>query len=244
MEKIQNIQESFARRIGGAMANLSVLLPALVVLVWVDGFGTLEQIAMLLAEVITASYIAVQYLAPESLRKGAERGMDESLTLRYAAITAKTAKSAYARVRRTHRAAFEGGEFSQVGSVGRDVRRVVRRATGRQGGASVARRQASGAKSAAGDDGDGGDGSDGEPPHQYYTYVSAAQLLDCSPKTLRNKVAAGLIAAPTHTAVGPRFTRAQLQALIDPPLPTPRKAAPKRRGRPRIAIQRDGGVSK
>jgi len=126
------------------------------------------------------------------------------------------------------------------GSAGKDITPIVpssvpMREAGRQGGASVARRQASGSKS--GDD----DGGDGEPPHQCYTYASAAKILDCSAKALYNKVSAGLIPPPKKTAVGPRFTLAQLQALIDPPLLTPQKAAPKRRGRPRIAAVRGKG---
>jgi hypothetical protein len=171
-----------------------------------------------------------------------EAALEASLTNRLITSTLGGAFATVDRIRSIHARTFPR-TIQDRGSTGKDITPTVQtavppRATGRQGGAGVARRQASGAKSD--DDGD----DDGEPPHKCYTYENAAQLLDCSPKTLRNKVSAGLIPAPVQTAVGPRFTAAQIRALIDPPLPTPQKAAPKRRGRPRIATQRDGEVSK
>ena len=77
-----------------------------------------------------------------------------------------------------------------------------------------------------------------QTPQQLYTYESFARLLDCSPKTLRNKVSAGLFPPPLKTAVGPRFADDHIVAAFapddpdDPPPPPP----PKKRGRPRIAL--------
>lgn len=77
-----------------------------------------------------------------------------------------------------------------------------------------------------------------EPPRQLlYTFKSFAQLVDCSEKTLRNKVSAGLFPQPQKTAFGPRFTKQHLDFAVTPP------AKPARgRGRPRIADLVAGGV--
>lgn len=75
-----------------------------------------------------------------------------------------------------------------------------------------------------------------EPPRQLYTFKSFAQLVDCSEKTLRNKVSAGLFPQPQKTAFGPRFTQQHLDYAVTPAKP------PKTRGRPRIADSIQGGV--
>jgi hypothetical protein len=86
--------------------------------------------------------------------------------------------------------------------------------------------------------GDGKTDPDPEPPRQLlYTFKSFAQLVDCSEKTLRNKVSAGLFPQPQKTAFGPRFTQQHLDFAVTPP------AKPARgRGRPRIADLVAGGV--
>ncbi|MDX5934976.1 hypothetical protein [Acidithiobacillus thiooxidans] len=75
-----------------------------------------------------------------------------------------------------------------------------------------------------------------ERPRQLYTFKSFAQLVDCSEKTLRNKVSAGLFPQPQKTAFGPRFTQQHLDYAVTPAKP------PKTRGRPRIADSIQGGV--
>jgi len=77
---------------------------------------------------------------------------------------------------------------------------------------------------------------DPERPRQLYTFKSFAQLVDCSEKTLRNKVSAGLFPQPQKTAFGPRFTQQHLDYAVTPAKP------PKTRGRPRIADSIQGGV--
>jgi len=153
------------------------------------------------------------------------------------------AKKSAIKIKEIHTRTFPRG-IQDRGSTGKDITPIVpsaapMREAGRQSGASVARRQASGSKS-----GDDSDGDDGEPPHRFYTFASAAQLLDCSPKTLRNKVSAGLIPAPVQTAVGPRFSAAQIAELLSPPPPNPASptSAPKRRGRGRPRIADGKGV--
>ncbi|MBU2839524.1 hypothetical protein HF670_08100 [Acidithiobacillus thiooxidans] len=75
-----------------------------------------------------------------------------------------------------------------------------------------------------------------EPPRQLYTFKSFAQLVDCSEKTLRNKVSAGLFPQPQKTAFGPRFTQQHLDFAVTPAKPAGT------RGRPRIADLVAGGV--
>ena len=137
-------------------------------------------------------------------------------------------------------------ELSQRGAIGRDI--TIRRAANSHRAHGYAPRKKDGGGSS--DDG-GGDGKgDGEPPHQvpactsdqqsFFSFQSAARILDCSPKTLRNKVSAGKIPAPIQTAVGPRFTADSLQAIIHPPIPV--VAPPARpRGRPRISASNGKG---
>ena len=145
-------------------------------------------------------------------------------------------------IRKAHRRTFPL-QVRQKGAIGTNI--LIRRSDGqgRQGG----RKRRSGgnaAKKASSDDGSGGE--PGEQPYQvlactsdqhqqsFFSFQSAARILDCSAKTLRNKVSAGLIPAPIQTAIGPRFTAGQIQALITPPAPS--LNAPSRpRGRPRIA---------
>lgn len=80
-------------------------------------------------------------------------------------------------------------------------------------------------KSGSSDDGPG----DPEPPRQqYFTYASFAQLVDCTTRTLYNKVSTGQFPRPVKTAFGPRFTQQHLDSVI-------LKPAQKGRGRPRIA---------
>lgn len=136
------------------------------------------------------------------------------------------------RIRKTHRRVFPL-QVRQKGSIGREIT-DRRRGQGRQGGH---KRRGGGnpAKKASSDD---GPGEPGEPPlptqGQLFSFNSVARLLDCSPKTLRNKVTTGKIPAPVQTSVGPRFTAEILQAIISPPIPV--VAPPARpRGRPRIA---------
>ncbi|WP_291524797.1 hypothetical protein [Acidithiobacillus sp.] len=132
-------------------------------------------------------------------------------------------------------------QVRQKGSIGREIT-DRRRGQGRQGG-HKRRWGGNPAKKASSDD---GPGEPGEPPYQlltcaadqhqqsFFSFQSAARILDCSPKTLRNKVSAGKIPAPVQTSVGPRFTAEILQAIISPPIPV--VAPPARpRGRPRIA---------
>ena len=84
---------------------------------------------------------------------------------------------------------------------------------------------------------------------QLFSFTTAAQLLDCSPQTLRNKVCRGLIPAPLQTAVGPRFTQDQLRQITTPPtkpipIPIPIPPVPRRKvGRPRLASAGKGGAS-
>ena len=131
-------------------------------------------------------------------------------------------------------------ELSQRGAIGRDI--TIRRAANSHRAHGCAPRKKDGG--GASDDGGGGGGKgDGEPPHQvpactsdqqsFFSFQSAARILDCSPKTLRNKVSAGKIPAPIQTAVGPRFTADSLQAIIHPPIPVVVPPA-RPRGRPRI----------
>ena len=132
----------------------------------------------------------------------------------------------------------------QRGAIGKDI--MVRRAgQGRQGGRR--RQGGSPVKKASSDD---GPGEPGEPPHQepactsdqqsFFSFQSAARILDCSPKTLRNKVSAGKIPAPIQTAIGPRFTADSLQAIIHPPIPVVVPPA-RPRGRPRISASNGKG---
>lgn len=86
-------------------------------------------------------------------------------------------------------------------------------------------------KAAAKSDSSDGDGGDGEPPRQqYFTYASFAQLVDCTTRTLYNKVSTGQFPKPLKTAFGPRFTQQHLDSILVKP-------AQKGRGRPRIADQ-------
>ena len=134
-------------------------------------------------------------------------------------------------------------ELSQRGAIGRDI--TIRRAANSHRAHGCAPRKKDGGGFSGSSDGGGGKG-DGEPPYQvpactsdqqsFFSFQSAARILDCSPKTLRNKVSAGQIPAPIKTAVGPRFTADSLQEIIHPPIPVPVVAPPARpRGRPRIA---------
>ncbi len=127
----------------------------------------------------------------------------------------------------------------EVGSIGLNVSLAAHR---RQ--ASPRRRRASmPAKSGGSDDGDGG-GSDPDPerPQQLFSYGSLSQLIDCSVKTLRNKVCAGALPHPIQTIAGPRFTLAQVQQILAGTT-TPAPEAPRPRGRPRIAGQGKGGAA-
>lgn len=140
-------------------------------------------------------------------------------------------------VRRGHRSTFPN-PLQQTGAIGRDLRAapMPRRTTGgrQHGGASTASRQAASGKSSSDDD-----GGDGEPPReqQLYSYSRFAQLLDCSVKTLRNKVSSGLFQKPIKTAFGPRFTPSHLALVLAPQQPpAPQSMAQKRGpGRPRLA---------
>lgn len=70
-----------------------------------------------------------------------------------------------------------------------------------------------------------------EPPRQlYYTYQSFAQLVDCTTRTLYNKVSTGQFPRPIKTAFGPRFTQEHLNSVIKT-----QPASARGRGRPRIA---------
>jgi hypothetical protein len=173
----------------------------------------------------------------EPAQQSWDAGVDQALPI-------IIAKKTTTKIREIHARTFPLAlGIHERGATGRNIASSTTTpcAAGRQSGASVARRRASGGKSAD-DDGDGGDGDgDGEPPHRHYSYASAAHLLDCSQKTLRNKVSAGLIPPPILTAVGPRFSPAQIAALLHPPVtPTAPAPAPKRRGRPRIAAVMSG----
>lgn len=147
------------------------------------------------------------------------------------------------RIRHQHRQTF--GDLDQRGAIGRDLDKAIKkpmtRRAGRQHGGSTAARQAASSKSA---DDDGGDG--GEPPRlpQLYiylpllfNYVAFALLIGCSPKTLRNKVSAGIFPPPIKTQFGPRFTQGHLAMVLTPQKPQADPPQnPKKRGRPRIAL--------
>ncbi|MHB9042539.1 hypothetical protein [Acidithiobacillus sp.] len=141
----------------------------------------------------------------------------------------------YARkIYHAHRRTFPS-QVRQKGTIGRDITAYRREGQGRQGGHKP--RGGNSAKKAAADD---GPGEPGEPPLpttqiQLFSFNSTARLLDCSAKTLRNKVSAGLIPAPIQTSVGPRFTAGQIQVLITPPAPSLDAPPSRPRGRPRIA---------
>jgi len=219
---------------GGYAASIIPLFLAIIFHIKGDGAYAI----MAASEVIAAAYYGVNWFAPKNWRATVDQGVEQSLVWFCAMLAAKAAKNAYVRVRSFHHRAFDPVIISQAGAVGRDLSCARPRAAGRQSGASVARRQASGSKS-----GDDSDGDDGEPPHRFYTFASAAKILDCSPKTLRNKVSAGLIPPPLQTIVGPRFSAQQIADLLFPPPieSIPPTLAPKRRGRPRIAAQRGMG---
>ena len=137
-------------------------------------------------------------------------------------------------------------ELSQRGAIGRDIN-IHRTANPPRSRGGAPRK-----KDGGGSNSDGGGKGDGEPqhPHQipacapdqqsFFSFQSAARILDCSPKTLRNKVSAGKIPAPIQTAVGPRFTADSLHAIIHPPISV--VAPPARpRGRPRISASHGKG---
>lgn len=135
---------------------------------------------------------------------------------------------------------FMPRELSQRGAIGRDigVHRTANSPRARGCGC------ASSKKDGGGSSNDNGGKGDEEPPHQvsafpteqqsFFSFKSAAQILDCSPQTLRNKVSAGKIPKPLQTAVGPRFTADTLLAIVQPALPVVVPAA-RPRGRPRLA---------
>lgn len=86
--------------------------------------------------------------------------------------------------------------------------------------------------------GDGNSDPEPKPPRQlYFTYQSFAQLVDCTTRTLYNKVSTGQFPRPVKTAFGPRFTQQHLDSIIKA-TPTPQT----KRGRPRIADSIQGGV--
>lgn len=134
------------------------------------------------------------------------------------------------RIREIHRRTFPLAAC-QRGAIGKDI--LIRRGQGRQGGRR--RQGGSPAKKTASDD---GPGEHGEPPLptqiQLFSFNSAARLLDCSAKTIRNKVSSGKIPAPVQTAVGPRFTADIIQAIIHPTTDAVEPTA-RPKGRPRIA---------
>lgn len=133
---------------------------------------------------------------------------------------------------------FYGHE--QLGAVSLDLKPQINRPSGRQSGEKQSKKQGTGSKS------DDTDGEGGEPPQQLYSYKTLSQLLDCSEKTLRNKVSAGKVQPPRKTAVGPRFTSAQIQNLLYPPNQNELIEITRKRGRPRIALENQnhqGGVA-
>lgn len=70
-----------------------------------------------------------------------------------------------------------------------------------------------------------------EPPRQlYFTYQTFAQLVDCTTRTLYNKVSTGQFPRPIKTAFGPRFTQEHLNSVVKT-----QPANARGRGRPRIA---------
>lgn len=105
---------------------------------------------------------------------------------------------------------------------------------------------AAGKRPQADGDGPSSDPEPERPPshqHQFYRYASAAQFLDCSVQTLRNKVSLGLIPPPISTRIGPRFTSDQILQISQQIIPNPPPRAPRGRGRPRIAQRSAGGGS-
>jgi hypothetical protein len=113
----------------------------------------------------------------------------------------------------------------------------TQRATGRQSGARKPARRSAVKKTASSDDGEGGDG-DGEPPRkqpQLYSYTTLAKILDCSAKAIRNKVSSGKFPRPIPTQFGPRFTDQHLDFALNFRRLPDASAAPRPRGRPRIA---------
>jgi hypothetical protein len=136
------------------------------------------------------------------------------------------------------RAPRHKNHYSELGAVGnlakarqKSLVATARRA-GRQHGGSAPRAATRTASGNSDNDGDGGGDPPGAQLQQLYSYKSAAQLLDCAVETLRNKVCLGLIPHPLQTAVGPRFSSAQIRQMLAvstlPPAPRPR-------GRPRLA---------
>ncbi len=112
----------------------------------------------------------------------------------------------------------------------------IPKATARQSGARKPARRAT-QKKASSDDGEGGDG-DGEPPRkqpQLYSYTTLAKILDCSAKAIRNKVSSGKFPRPIPTQFGPRFTDQHLDFALNFRRLPDASAAPRPRGRPRIA---------
>ena len=60
---------------------------------------------------------------------------------------------------------------------------------------------------------------DGEPPEQYLTIADVANLLKCSPKTIKNKMASGALRRGIHyfrpPGMGARFKRSAVVAWIE-----------------------------
>jgi hypothetical protein len=136
------------------------------------------------------------------------------------------------------RAPRHKNHYRELGAIGnlaiarrQSLAATARRASRQHGGSAprAATRTASGAEDG---DGDGGGDPPAAQPQQLYSYASAAQILDCAVETLRNKACLGLIPRPLQTAVGPRFSDAQIRQMI---LAGTLPPAPRPRGRPRLA---------
>mgnify|MGYP001626181129 FL=1 len=186
----------------------------------------------------------------QKFSKKLEQEIGDSTQL-YLACTVRMTKAAVflpSRILKVHRQVFSK-RLVETGAVGLNLRS---RHQGRQAGHR--RRGGHAVKKTSSDD-PGGDGGEEESPQQdrslpalpeqqsFFSFQSAARILDCSPKTLRNKVSAGKIPAPIQTAVGPRFTADSLQAIIHPPKPVVVPPA-RPRGRPRISASNgEGGAA-
>ncbi len=133
--------------------------------------------------------------------------------------------------------------FAQAGSVGIDLKTNSTRARGK--GEQKGANHRAGAESGDGNNKDGDSDPDPERP-LLYSFSSAASLLDCSAKTLRNKASLGIIPV-VHTIIGPRITALVIEQIaagtFRPFNPHHHEVAPARtRGRPRIAASGGKGV--
>lgn len=192
------------------------------------GFDVLSILGMLSIGVMIISIYFVKGSAAEAFNAGLERSVEAPLKI-------------VRKIKNTHLKTF-GHKLGERGAVAINLKphpQKIIRTSGRQSGAKTDKKQSSGSKS---DDSDGGDG---EPPRpqQLCSYKTLARILDCSEKTLRNKVSAGKLPCPIQTIVGPRFPIEIVQSLLSPVKKHEQKQQIRPRGRPRIALAVRGGAA-